>query len=877
MKPENMKSKYLVFATTLLLILSSFTIISVNATGKLLAPAKVDTHGPRVDSMQWTVYNQDASLASALMSGAIQFVEWPFTLGSYNTMLHKGYIKHVLAPSYNWDGITFNMLRQYTNQTGFRKAIAYLMDYSFIGATILLNSKEGIASPYLMPCFLYDPTACYDSTTTGAISYPYSPTEAAYQLTTVVGLYTTNACAAAKNCSPAQLAALTWHTGSSSGPIYQPNFYIRTDDPIRASLGLMMTSNAGLIGLTFNPAIPGIDSNGADEFVIIPSEDATLNPGGYNVVNNLNDNPRAAYNMSTKMVGNGYEDAWDMYEYGYSGSASYLGMMQQFNTQFSGTGIDQSGGYHSDTMDGYTNTGIYATSTATAATASVNMNKLLMTDLPQVQALYQNSLIDVNVKLWTGFANLQGYAPGSTLGMFYTLLNVHQNKAATGGSIWWGEHKDIPAGGASLSPWYALNWLYAFDINQLILDAPLATPPTCSTCVNVFLNWMTTSYSIQTHVTYSAPASKAGWFDMQAVNPHGGTNVVDGQKITFTFRDNLTFSDHVPVTALDYNFSLWALAIAAPPSLPNSASFYTGSLAGPQGLVATYVAPGQNKTIEVYVNSSSIWATASIDIPIVPEHIFKYFQIDNISGSKAMNLALTYATMTSGHAEYIAAVQPAEYAGSGSNWLKNEPNFLVASGPFVFKTYDPTSGSGQVDRFTSYQRTAWSAYASVKLNAVVHKPLGWSHCATQPWKCQFTFTTAFTETLYNSGTIRIGGYGSDNRFGVFPGTGGTINVGDCNQNPANTDCMPKAGTIPSNDTNVVATVQVYTKLGVPVGTPINMTMNPGSRVGFVKATWTAVIPTLGLTKGAYEIVAIAQYGFLGLQRTNYVFSGFTVK
>jgi hypothetical protein len=56
-----------------------------------------------------------------------------------------------------------------------------------------------------------------------------------------------------------------------------------------------------------------------------------------------------------------------------------------------------------------------------------------------------------------------------------------------------------------------------------------------------------------------------------------------------------------------------------------------------------------------------------------------------------------------------------------------------------------------------------------------------------------------------------------------------------------------------------------------------MTLNPGSRLGFTKATWTAVIPTLGLTKGAYEIVAVAHYGFLGLQRTNYVFSGFTIK
>jgi type 1 fimbria pilin len=70
-----MKSKYVVFAVTLLLALSSTPAMAA-ANGNFLKANTADTHGPRIAAFTWTTINPDASLAQALKTGTVQFAEW---------------------------------------------------------------------------------------------------------------------------------------------------------------------------------------------------------------------------------------------------------------------------------------------------------------------------------------------------------------------------------------------------------------------------------------------------------------------------------------------------------------------------------------------------------------------------------------------------------------------------------------------------------------------------------------------------------------------------------------------------------------------------------------------------------------------------------
>ncbi len=144
----------------------------------------------------------------------------------------------------------------------------------------------------------------------------------------------------------------------------------------------------------------------------------------------------------------------------------------------------------------------------------------------------------------------------------------------------------------------ALGVLYSF------YDDPFTTNVSAPTQI---LPWIAT-WSIKTNVNTTTPRGK----------------IVNGQIVTLNFARNVTFQDGVPLTAADYNFTLWYLDT---PGITNgtnyldgllinyaeeanySAPFYFGSM---PWLVYTQVNESNPYQITLYLNTSSPFALYDI-------------------------------------------------------------------------------------------------------------------------------------------------------------------------------------------------------------------------------------------------------------------------
>ncbi len=358
--------------------------------------------------------------------------------------------------------------------------------------------------------------------------------------------------------------------------------------------------------------------------------------------------------------------------------------------------------------------------------------------------------------------------------------------------------------------------MWQVDLWSEIYDSPLAFSPYQPTTALAYIPWEG-NYTVRSFSGMTGAA--AGWFDFQTQNfALSAQNIAGGQVITFNLYHNMTFTDHVPVTAYDLNYSLLLNNLAA--SLPDNIAPLTGYMAGPTGLIATYISPSNPYQIQIYINSSSIWNISNVPVPIFPEHIFKYFNPDAISGATVAidtTQNLQGATSCSGCSSYWA---PGVSYSNVPAWMKYLPNLEISNGPFYLKSYDSTTGSGELDRNVNYYRAAWYAGApSVSLGT------------------SDAFSTTIQEYIYNAGSASLGG--------VSPGSNGYVGV-----------------------SNATGTVSLW-RNGVQVGSGISLTAGSGG-------TYTASIPTSSLSTGLYEVIVNATYIFLGLQRTWYQAEGLQV-
>jgi hypothetical protein len=843
-------SKYAVFATILLLSLSSTASIVTATSSPFLCTSDtvastctaVQTHGPLVGAVVFSIVGTDSALKNDLKTGTIQGAEWTLTTASYKSLTGTSAVAEGATGTYTFDGIAFNTLKPYINNVYFRQAIAYLVSYSYITTDVLSGGLAGVASPNTMPCTQY-PSACYAGTNPYALNTQVN----AYKDLMKAGLHPNPSCGVTPTAKCLKTIK-NWYVGPGdkaggltctktstlSKCIFSPLFYYRNDDPLRMGAATNLCSvTAPAIGFHIN--CKGIPDSSAGADVYTPAFTA-YTAGTYNPATGYNSAPKANAVFVNGTKTKTSQDAWSMYTFGWITSAYYTWPWYFYNS----AGPDNFVGFYNKGIDYYTNNLLFATKLSSPCTSAVNScgaeqaatkaAGLLISALPYVGFFYENQLYAVYQTGWTGYANLPSTGPGTSTGLYYTLLNVHPTSSTYSPTSTFklGLHSVADVGG--MNPLYATEWVWQADIWGSIYDAPLAAPPTQLTTPNVFLNWMTTSYSVAPFT--GSTGTGAGWFQFLAPGlfkpaPQVANTIKNGEVITFNFRNNLTWTDNVPVTANDYNYSLYAWNIAG----SNGADTpLTGSLSSASGLIADHVVSPTE--IQIYIGSDSIWNLASVNVGVLPQHILGNFNITGIATTSGLALDLTQpSTSTSGQ----AASSPfcgltAACMHSDPTWMQYLPNLEVGAGPFYLYTYTLASG-GELLANPNYQRAPWAAIAALPANTVT---------AGTP----VSFATTIQEFTYNPGTSAFAVTGDTP---LASGSTGYVGIN-----------------------NATATVQVYTSAGVAVGTPITLTATG------TNGAYTASIPTTGLSAGAYEVVVTGTYNFLGLARVWYQASGFTV-
>ncbi|MGD0476595.1 MAG: hypothetical protein ABSB29_00320 [Nitrososphaerales archaeon] len=881
-----MISKYVVFAIATLLVLSSISMVSAAGIKPVLPPGQVKTVGPQIDSILWTV-EDETSAASAMSTGTINAWDLSFGVATWTTLtLANNCVTAVpttaipvvpatctgSTPGYSFDGIYFNMLRAIVNDTHYHRAIAYLMNLSYF-EDVYLEGVAGITSNALMPCAVF--AACappsaptYDSSTNNALIH------AVFELQSVkecigpfdykgacahIGLHLLTAVSAitgstnSSDCAPLTAAGdFSWTTysgrgcagliweeaitgqGLTAGTQFVPLWAYRTSLG-RIYFSTITEANAAKIGLTFTRV-----GNGgiawAKIHVFNAAAAATITDGAY-----IGSGPQKGYNTAPvynyTMTLNGQVDGgWDMYSYGYSASANFIGVAEQMDDAF-GRNTADAASYHNGTGSYDANKVVYATTAGQAIGFGHKMGLDQLVNLPYVNVYFENTLFAMYSNAWAGYAKTPTYGPDTAGGIFYTAMNVHRTCFVTGlktppntatcpnggqFKLGLGLPPDVPGG---LNPMYSGTTVYDDDIWLNIYDSLLNTPPTGFQKPAQFMNWMTSKYTSKVCTSTILKPNKcvgitAGWFNFQA--PQGVTQkIYKGTVYTFYLKPNIYWTDHTQMTGYDYNYSLWMEGETAPSSLPDLSTPYYGAMAGPLGIIATYVNPANPLQVSVVVNSSSLWNLGNLQIPIMPAHIFQtYFNLDSILSallvidtSQPYALANAYSNFTTG--------KPA-----APEWLTNLPNLEVGTGAFQLRTFDEVTGGGLLIRNLNFYRNYWQTY-TINASQQVHKGTPYS------------LDLPIYEWSYNATVCST----SDNI---------------CKVPMSSTYATEGAGT-----------AQVVTSSGKVLAT---YALVWNSVTGHI----TASIPTTTLSTGLHEVIITAHYTYLGLARTWYEQYGFKV-
>lgn len=838
-----MNSKYIVFALAFLLTFSAIPM-TMAATGVLLNPSQVDTHGPRVSSVVFSIIASDSSLKSSLQAGTIQGPEWTFSVGSFNSMSSDVNVAEGSTIGYTFDGIAFNTLHGYLNNYHFRAAMEYLTDYSYLQTTVL-SGVAGTATPAVLPCAAYGP-ACNPS----APTYAYNTVSAAQQLI-LAGLHPDTSAANANSTT-------TWCTvGTRPCPganVFHPTLQYRTDDPLRTGVATGLITAANSIGFYFH----NYGRSGSGGLIYGPSAAAVISPGTYV--------PSTGYNTAPVFNGtyaNSTADAWDMYTYGWIASSSFQFQGEIFNSAFVGSTVNFVNSYNR-TMDKDSNAILYATTMPQADSAAQRVAYDNGQQVFYLNSFFQNTLFADYVNGWTGYANEPTTGPNTVGGLFYTLLNVHPTSELVGGTFNLALHSAADASG--MNPMYNTNWVWQADIWSEIYDSPLATAPTAFTAVNTFINYQTTSYTVS---TYSGKLP-GGSFKFQTTP----TTITNGEEITLNFAKNITWSDGVPFTAKDYQWSLYLWDEALSPKLPDVVTPLSGVLAGPSGLIASKVVNPYE--IEIFVNSISVWNLASTIVVVFPLHMMQYLNPDRISTAiAAVDFTQTYASQVG-----FATTSDANYkVPKAPKWMYYEPSLEVGSGAFRLVTYDTVTGAGQLDANLNYFRTAWYADINATTNTVLPGAT-WTH--------NFTISEYINNPqLVTYCGIASGAQGYCPITGKVPGESSvkvkkvvglwscTSQTGGCTQVYVDGKALTynlvqhlsytcKAGY--TLTTSTVTPYKPYCYQGSKTSSPIKHYSNG----------YGLSIDTTGMSQGYYEVVLSTTFSFQGLTRTWYQAIGFDI-
>jgi len=233
----------------------------------------------------------------------------------------------------------------------------------------------------------------------------------------------------------------------------------------------------------------------------------------------------------------------------------------------------------------------------------------LQQDLPFVVVAWASAADPVNIMQW------RGYILEPPFGV--SLLDVNPAPGNQGGIF------TVGIGGEpdTLNP-YSATLAYSWAILSNIYASPLQVSPDSPSQLAPFLAY---NYTFRLSAGYTP-----------------GGHPYNGSVATFSFLPNAVWQDGVPLTALDYNFTLWYLDVAGYKSNPYGGQAvtidpgvsvnyavepYSRFYGSVPGLVYSYVSPSDPYEITLYFNTTSLYSfTAASLIPVLPEHIFAGIQ-----------------------------------------------------------------------------------------------------------------------------------------------------------------------------------------------------------------------------------------------------------
>jgi ABC-type transport system substrate-binding protein len=589
-------NKVLLLALTvglLALLTANGVAVSAAQESSVILGANASTNGPRVNYLIYEEFLNTHSAYLAVKEGQANILDNVLDPADISDALSSPNLNVNSTVSYEFGYLAFNTQRWPTSDVHFRRAIAYLMNYSAI-QTQILQGNEGLASQSFLPSQLY-----------GGYNDPNVPT------------YDENLQAAVGQLQ--QVSNLTHSNGQwivrSTGQPLSVQLYTRAEFPQWQQVAKMIQQNAAMINLTINVQV----ITHATAVGVLSSHNYYMYTGG-SIAGNT---PNWLY--------------YTFYDYHVIGGISNFML------------------FDNSTLNNYLYTLETSNNLSVIRDAAYQAQYVLAQQLPMIPWYYAAWIIPSLKSGWSGYVFQPGFSTwkeGEHV-VQWTVLNVHETNSSTGGTF----------RVALISPPDSLNPISSFfnydtDVLNSIFDPALAIAPGNATKL---IPWLVSSYSV-------TPFS--------GTTPHGHT-VVNGQTITLNFVHNATFQDNTPLTALDYNFSIWyeAYAGARGPYASNAAfSPVAGEL---PGLVDSQVNPSDIYQVTLYLNDTSAWDIyVAGNVWVLPMHIWESVP--------------------------LSQVQSYDPASHGT---------LIGSGPFVFQSWIK-GGPITLTRNPGYFRTPWWLYVT---------------------------------------------------------------------------------------------------------------------------------------------------------------------
>lgn len=298
------------------------------------------------------------------------------------------------------------------------------------------------------------------------------------------------------------------------------------------------------------------------------------------------------------------EMTWDMSYSDWLSLAPTVPVTFEYLYGSEGYPVENAGGFDNSTVFNTIDTAYYTSNYTESVALSKQAQVYLMQQLPYV--MFDWIVTDTVVNTHD-FAN---YAIAPDTGI--STMDVHPVGGALSGTFY-------EPGLANSAP-TSMNIYSAVAASELgLLDEVYDTPLiTNISNPSQLIPWVATNWKLDSNLNISVPTGR----------------LVNGETITLDFARNVTWQDGVPLTAADYNFTLWyldemgfssgiysldGLQLNYTTESSSASAFYYDYA---PGLVYSQVNSTNPYQITLYFNTSSYWNIYDLNSPILPMHIF---------------------------------------------------------------------------------------------------------------------------------------------------------------------------------------------------------------------------------------------------------------